>query len=469
MSGIVFLDIQSSSALAIIGNNDNIKDTLVIFILSLIYNIFNYTFFILKNKFFLLGLCGQSDGLVAEWLCRGLQILLCRFDSDPSLQIQKRCMPLLFLQKSSKISNLMSDTKTNMIESLTLTNFRNHTTARITTAGHRNIIITGPNGTGKTAIIEAVSMLSGDRGMRAAPMTDIARFNGDGGFSVFAELSDETIVCVYFNSGDTNRRAKLDGDNATLTDLSRRLRIVWLTPREDRIFIDSASERRTFFDRLAASFDSAHSGRIARHTKLMTERASALKIGADDDWLNALDEQIASTAVAIAAARIQYAGEINFFMESAAVSVDGLIESMIMQQNAAAAEREYLSYLKSNRYLTNDKMILDGINKSDFGVFNQKLNLPANLTSTGQQKTTLIELILAHAKLIYTKTGAQPIILLDEAAAHLDTNARKNLFEKLGAANAQVWATGLEPDVFHDVPDATFVACVDGKINNILV
>lgn len=355
-----------------------------------------------------------------------------------------------------------------MIESLTLTNFRNHTACRIATSGHRNIIITGPNGAGKTAIIEAVSMLSGERGMRGAQMIDIARFDGNGDFSVFAELADESQVCVYFNSGDTNRHAKIDGDNAPLCDLSQKLRIVWLTPREDRIFVDGATERRAFFDRLVASFDSAHSGRIARHTKLITERAGALKVGADGNWMDALDMQIAATAVAIAAARIQYAGEINYFMTDAAVSVDGLIESMIMQTNAAAAEREYLSYLKSNRFLTNDKMILDGINKSDFGVFSKKLNLPANLTSTGQQKTILLELIMAHAKLIFTKTGAQPIILLDEAAAHLDANARNELFEKLGMANAQVWATGLDADVFSGIHDAIFVTCLDGKINNII-
>ena len=61
-----------------------------------------------------------------------------------------------------------------------------------------------------------------------------------------------------------------------------------------------------------------------------------------------------------------------------------------------------------------------------------------------------------------------PLILLDEAAAHLDSNARNKLFEELGAAHAQVWATGLDINVFKDVPDATFVTCMDGQINNIL-
>ena len=113
-------------------------------------------------------------------------------------------------------------------------------------------------------------------------------------------------------------------------------------------------------------------------------------------------------------------------------------------------------------------MVLDGVNKSDFGVFNQVLNLPSNLTSTGQQKTTLLNLILAHAKLVFTKTGMSPIILLDEAAAHLDSDARAKLFSELGKNNAQVWATGLDADVFRDVPDAEFVACINGVAHNII-
>lgn len=351
-----------------------------------------------------------------------------------------------------------------MIKNLVLTDFRNHVSCRVETDGHRNIIITGPNGAGKTAIIEAVSMLGGDRGMRGAPMSDVARFGGTGGFSVFATLTDDTDVCVYFNAGDTNRRAKVDGDNATLGDLSNNLRIIWLTPREDRIFVDGTTERRAFFDRLTANFDSAHSGRVARLTKLLSERAGAIKNNANAQWLDALDAQIAATSIAIAAARIQYAGEINFFLTDYAVSVTGMVESMIMKTNAANAEREYLEYLKQNRTLVYDKMVIDGVNKSDFGVFNKKLNLPANLTSTGQQKTTLIALILAHAKLIFTKTGFEPIILLDEAAAHLDSGARKKLFQDLSTANAQVWATGLDAEIFRNVSDATFVACLDGEI-----
>ena len=357
-----------------------------------------------------------------------------------------------------------------MIETITLSNFRNHESCRIKTHGRHNVIITGPNGAGKTAVLEAVSMLSGDRGLRGAAMNEIAKFNGNGSFSIFANLSDETELSVYFTPTDSNRRAKIDGDNATLSDLSAYLRIVWITPKEDRLFVDAASDRRAFFDRLVSGFDATHYGRVARLSKLMTERAFALKNGRDKNWIDVLDSQIAGCAVAIATARIQYAGELNYFLKNCAVTVSGIVEKMLIDgSNAAEAERKYLDYLHNNRELVGDKMVLDGPHKSDFGVFNKTLNLPTHLTSTGQQKTALLDLILAHAKLIHTKTNKRPLILLDEAAAHLDSEARANLFKELGAADAQVWATGLDANVFADVPDAVFVACKDGAINNILV
>ena len=356
-----------------------------------------------------------------------------------------------------------------MIETLTLTNFRNHSMCRIVTHGRRNIIITGPNGAGKTAILEAVSMLSGERGMRGAQMGDIARFGGDGNFSVHAVLDDDTEISVTFNGGDVNRRARIDGVQSTFTDLAARMRIVWLTPREDRIFVDTAAARRAFFDRLTSNFDASHSGRVAHMAKLLSERAIALKRGQDVRWIDALDVQIAAVAVAIATARIQYAGELNYFLESAAVSTDGMVERMLIDgARPVDAENRYMEYLQQNRELVGDKMVLDGPHKSDFGVFNHALNLPADITSTGQQKSVLIDLILAHAKLIHTKTAMTPIVLLDEAVAHLDASARTRVFGELESAAAQVWATGLNSDVFADVKNAAFVACTDGQINNIL-
>ena len=356
-----------------------------------------------------------------------------------------------------------------MINQITITNFRNHICSRIRTSGCKNVIITGLNGAGKTAVLEAVSLLSGERGLRGADIQALARFDGDGGFSVFATTSDDTDVCVFLNSGESNRHAKIDNENAILSDLANHLRIVWLTPKEDRIFVESASDRRAFFDRLAASFEPSHIGRITRINKLMSERAGAIKSGGDNNWLDVIDRQIASTAIAIAATRIRYASELNYFFENGAVSVDGMIEKLVMENTILNAENIYYEYLQNNRELTGDKMVIDGVHKSDFGVFNKKLNLPAYITSTGQQKSILLDLILAHTKLIHIKTGKKPLILLDEAVAHLDADAREKLFFELNESDAQVWATGVDENMFKNIPNAVFVTCQNGQISNIVV
>ena len=74
------------------------------------------------------------------------------------------------------------------------------------------------------------------------------------------------------------------------------------------------------------------------------------------------------------------------------MSVDGLLESMLVHENSASVERFYAQYLLENRELQGDKMVLDGPHKSDFGMFNRALDLPVKLTSTGQQKTALLDI-----------------------------------------------------------------------------
>ena len=373
-----------------------------------------------------------------------------------------------------------------MISTLTISNFRNHESSRIKTGGAKAIIITGPNGSGKTSILEAISTLSAGQGLRGAHVSEMLRISKTQGightaygasFGVVSELENGTNLSVSWSAGDTYRRAGIDGDHAPLSDLGRHLRLVWLTPKEDRLFYEGASDRRAFFDRMSTSFDPAHSGRVHRLAKLLSERAFALKSRAGDEWLGAIEKQLAETAVAVAAARVKYAGEINYFLrrnenEDArcpmhyAVTISGLLEQQLSDgQSAMDTEKSYLEYLSRERALVHDKMTIDGAHKSDMTLFNKTLDMNVAMTSTGQQKAALLALIIAHAKLLQAKISAPPVILLDEAVAHLDSGARENLFAELRAAGSQIWATGIEAALFDGIGDAVFVACENGKIS----
>ncbi|MGI5845579.1 MAG: DNA replication/repair protein RecF [Alphaproteobacteria bacterium] len=353
-----------------------------------------------------------------------------------------------------------------MINSLTLTNFRNHTSSRINSKGHKNIVITGPNGSGKTAILEAISIMSGTNGLRGAPMSELSRINSAGGFSVYATLDNETSLSISYNTGDSRRKLRIDDDSMPLSAAAKLIRIIWLTPKEDRLFVESASDRRAFLDRLITGFDPIHSGRVARLSKLLSERALALKNKTDDNWLKIIEKQLSEVSASIAAARIMYAASLNYFLEletNAQIVLSGWFESKLATgQNCIDVEKEYLDYLSTNRQFVSEKMIIDGVHKSDFSIFCNNLNMNANMLSAGQQKKLLMLMIISNVKLLNAKTNIPVIILLDEVISHLDSESRTDLFNKLDSTPAQVWITGTDEHILKNIKNALFVSCMNG-------
>ncbi len=81
--------------------------------------------------------------------------------------------------------------------------------------------------------------------------------------------------------------------------------------------------------------------------------------------------------------------------------------------------------------------------------------MPAAACSTGEQKALLISVCLANARALAEATGAAPILLLDEVAAHLDTERRRALFAEIEGLGAQAWMTGTGAGLFEGVGAGT--------------
>jgi DNA replication and repair protein RecF len=89
-----------------------------------------------------------------------------------------------------------------------------------------------------------------------------------------------------------------------------------------------------------------------------------------------------------------------------------------------------------------------GTHRSDLRVRDLARGLPAEQSSTGEQKALLVAIVLANARLQAETRGAAPLLLLDEIAAHLDADRRRALFDEICALGAQAWMTGTEEDLF---------------------
>jgi DNA replication and repair protein RecF len=356
------------------------------------------------------------------------------------------------------------------IRRLTLTHFRNYRAASVATRGDV-VVLVGPNGAGKTNAIESISFLSPGRGLRRATLDDVADNQGDGSWAVSAGVEGALGLATLGTGIDppgsdapaTSRRCRIDREPVnSATAFGDHLRMVWLTPSMDGLFLGAASERRRFFDRLVLAIDSEHSSRVSALDRSLRSRNRLLEVrNYDDHWCDAIERETAELAVAVAATRgqtvtklaamLRARGEASAF-PAAQIMLDGWMENALITEPATSVEDRYREILRDSR--ARDAAAgrtLDGPHLTDLQVIYAPKNVPARDASTGEQKALLIGLVLAHASLVAETTGITPLLLLDEVVAHLDPSRRTALFNELAKLGAQVWMTGADPSAFTEI------------------
>ena len=338
------------------------------------------------------------------------------------------------------------------VSRLALTDFRSYPTALIE-PGAGFVLLSGENGAGKTNLLEAVSLLSPGRGLRGAPLSEMARIGGDGGFAVAGRLGDVEIGTGTLPLAPDRRQVRINAAPASVNSLSEWLAVLWLTPAMDRLFLGSAGDRRRFLDRLVLALEPSHAHHSSRYEAAMRARNKLLtdEAPADPSWLAALEQQMAEHGTAIAGARTRTVGELEHRLEGApedefaraAIQLDGWDQADLAEQLRDSRSRD----AAAGRATV-------GPHRHDLLVTHRSKRMPAARSSTGEQKALLLGLVLAHAELVADRRGEPPILLLDEVAAHLDPKRRAALFARL-EGRGQVWMTATEAALFEGVGDAT--------------
>ncbi len=332
-----------------------------------------------------------------------------------------------------------------VIETLALSHFRSHRAARLVLDG-RPVALVGPNGAGKTNVLEAVSLLSPGRGLRRASAEDLARRPEALGWKITAAvhgLAAAHELETWAEPGEA-RQVRIDGKAATQASLGRILRILWLVPAMDRLWIEAAEGRRRFLDRMTLSFAPDHGEQTLTYEKAMRDRNRLIRDGVTDPhWYGALEAQMADAGTQItlnrrtALARIATASD----PASAFPAAELALASDEPDDLAAALADNRRKDIAAGRTLV-------GPHRADLQARFAAKNTPADQCSTGEQKALLISLILANARALAQDLGRAPILLLDEVAAHLDATRRAALYDEICALGAQAIMTGTDADLF---------------------
>ncbi|HOZ28448.1 MAG TPA: DNA replication/repair protein RecF [Hyphomonadaceae bacterium] len=352
---------------------------------------------------------------------------------------------------------------------LALQDFRNYASLQLRLDG-RHVCLYGANGSGKTNLMEAVSMLSPGRGLRGSEFTELIRRDAEGqlarSWALSADVKDGDVdrkiglSLELDDQGKSKRTARLDGVTAVQADLGELMRIIWLTPSMDRVFVGPAGDRRRFLDRQVMAHFPSHGTFGAAYEKAMRQRNALLERGrADPAWLDALELGMASAGAAMAIHRVD---AVRVMQEAilarpegafpkALIDLDGQFETHAAHDMPLTdIEQAIATQLRENR--SRDQAAgrtSQGVHRTDLRVIHAPKGQPADQCSTGEQKALLIGLILANAQALFERDFApSPLLLLDEAAAHLDSDRRAALYDELAALGGQAWLTGTDRSLF---------------------
>lgn len=357
-----------------------------------------------------------------------------------------------------------------VLRRLSLSDFRSYERGELELDG-RSVFLFGPNGAGKTNLLEAISLFAPGRGLRGASMAELGRrAPGEAvgrAWSVAARLSGQdgelAIGTGVETPGAARRMVRIEGETVPPGRLADHLRLVWLTPAQDRLFLEAASERRRFFDRLAFAAEPAHAAHATAYDRAMRERTRLLaEAPADPAWLSALEARMAEHGAEMAAARARTLEALQAEIDSRADrpfpqarltltgewerrAGEGETAADIQPRLLAALERSRERDAAAGRALT-------GPHRGDLEVIHREKDRPAGECSTGEQKALVLNLVLAQAaRLSRAESAPNPILLLDEAAAHLDASRRAGLFDEIEALALQAFLTGVDEQLFSDL------------------
>ena len=347
-------------------------------------------------------------------------------------------------------------------KNINLKNFRNFNDFSLDFISGLNIII-GHNGSGKTNILEGISLTEKGRGIRKDKINNLINFqNRNKKFYItsnFINENNEYNVQV-FNSEQNLKKLNINDshESETIQHFESLFSIIYFLPEMERLFVTTPSYRRNFIDRLIFASDKTYNRIVNSYKKAINERHFLIKNDSyDEKWINNIESNIVKFGSIIYKKRIQHLKKINEIIAkinlqkhfSKEFVLD--IEDIFLEKNKDIFDDEE-SYLKELREKRKADFFLGGCSigphRSNIIGFNKKNNFNLNQLSTGQQKTIVLLIIIAQSEYLIKNLNLTPIILLDEICSHLDNLNRELLLYLIDELKVQAFMTGNEKKLF---------------------
>ena len=344
------------------------------------------------------------------------------------------------------------------INQIILKNYRNFEFKEILFSKKLNIFF-GHNGSGKTNILESISLINKGRGIRNAQFLNIIRNNTEN-FLIksLIEIQDiEYDVKIFTKKNDEKIKKIVEVNNENSKDsnsfINKSLSNLIFLPEMERLFQSNPSNRRNFIDRLIFSERIDYNQLINKYKKRLLERSKIIReYKIDDAWIKIIENEISEIGIKIYQLRnLQLDilnNNINILNKSNNYNLNIKIHLKDNFYSRDLDVDKFNVHLKNSRefdkHFGGSKI---GPHKSDFIVLVDN-NSDASQLSTGQQKTIILMLLLAQCNYLVNFKRIEPVLLFDEICSHLDSFNRKILLDMINNFNLQFFLTGTDKTLF---------------------
>ncbi|MFL2800248.1 MAG: DNA replication/repair protein RecF [Paracoccaceae bacterium] len=337
------------------------------------------------------------------------------------------------------------------IEKLKINNFRSYKNLELLFDSTPTVIY-GKNGVGKTNLLEAISLLYPGKGVRRSSFHDMINFSNNSPWKVKALCRRNNYFFELETSSDGKGRVvRIDGKKVSQNSLSSSLKIIWFLPPMDRIWMESSQDRRKFLDRMVFSLDINHAKRCAQYEKLLRDRNRLLKDKiVDSSWYLAIEKEMAKLGFEIDSCRRDFIEKLNTILTEKNRYFPPI--EINLKEKPIKNKELFFEHLIDQR---GQDLVVgrtnSGPHTDDLHGFYLEKETDTKYCSTGEQKLSIISIILSNAKLIKEEHNISPILLLDEITAHLDEVRKENLFSELLSLESQFFISGTEIDIFNSL------------------
>lgn len=326
-----------------------------------------------------------------------------------------------------------------ILKSITLTNYKSFSAKTVDFDPKINCFI-GPNGTGKSNVLDAIYHLSFGKSY-FNPISSQNIKHGEDFFAIkgsYKNESKEEVVIINFKKNDKKVIKRNNKKYEKFSDHIGFIPLVIISPSDRNLIAEGSDIRRKFIDSVISQSDKKYLENLINYNKILTQRNSLLKLifknkNFDKQTIQVYDSQLESIGEKIHMKRKMFLNDFIPVFKDKYKSISNNNEDVDIRYKTDL-EFDKLSVLLQEN-IEKDMFLQytsKGIHKDDL-VFNINDYSVKKFGSQGQQKSLLIALKLAQFDFLKSQNKNNPILLLDDIFDKLDKNRVKQIINLVSA------------------------------------